>query len=259
MLKALTKRGWRTHIASLKERADAGEVCALTELGLTWLEGIQDRSGQSIVRRNPRAAVAVLLRAATSGDPSAAFSLGYAYGNGLGTKPNIKDAMRWYRRAVRGGQSAAASNIATIYRDAGSARQAFQWWNRACKMKDGDAAVDVGYGYQYGIGTKKTGVSAKRAYRLAIRSNNITQLEREAAMYHLAVVYTDEGKRALAVPLLEAANIDGDYPEAAALLEQIKTGRNPIPCRCKRLLNKTLLGHAGCLLHSREMRSTAIG
>jgi len=53
MLRPLTKRGWRDHIASLGRRADAGEVSAMTDLGLNLLDGIQDRKGRSIVRRNP--------------------------------------------------------------------------------------------------------------------------------------------------------------------------------------------------------------
>jgi TPR repeat protein len=131
MLKSLTKRGWRDHIASLRHKAVTGEISAVTELGLTFLEGIQDRKGQSIVRRNPRAAVTLLRQAAAGDDSSAASSLAYAYDIGLGTKPNVKEAIRWYRRAARDGSSTAASNLATVYRDAGKARLAFQWWMRA--------------------------------------------------------------------------------------------------------------------------------
>jgi hypothetical protein len=53
MLRSLTKHGWRNHIASLRRRAETGEVFAMTDLGLNLLEGIQDRNGRSIVRRNP--------------------------------------------------------------------------------------------------------------------------------------------------------------------------------------------------------------
>jgi TPR repeat protein len=101
MLRSLTKRGWRDHIASLGRRADAGEVSAMTDLGLNLFEGIQDRKGRSIVRRNPRAAVAWFLRAANRGDRTAASSLGYACDVGLGTKRNVAQAIRWYRRAAR--------------------------------------------------------------------------------------------------------------------------------------------------------------
>jgi uncharacterized protein len=222
----------------------------MTDLGLTLLEGIQGRGGQSFVRRNPRAAVALLRQAATNGDATASSSLGYAYDRGLGTKPSVKEAIRWYRRAVRGGSSTAATNLATIHRDAGNSRLAFQWWKRGEQMCDGDAAVDVGYCYQYGIGARKSAANAKRMFKRAIASKNISQYGREEAMYHLAVQFIDEGKPRLALPLLKLATKDGDFPEAASVLKQIKTQSDYLPCRCKRFINKQLRGHAKCLLHT---------
>jgi Sel1 repeat len=252
MHRPLTKLGWREQIASLRRRASTGDVSAITDLGLTLLEGIQDRKGQSMVRRNPRAAVALFHRAATSGDATAASSLGYAYHRGLGTKQSVSHAIRWYRRAVRGRSSSAATNLATVYRDAGNSRRAFQWWKRSEQMGDGDAAVEVGYCYQYGIGTRKNAANAKRMFRRALVSKVITQYGREEAMYHLALQFIDERKRRLALPLLNLATADRDYPEAASVLKQIETKTDYIPCRCKRFLNKTLRGHTTCLLHKTQ-------
>jgi uncharacterized protein len=251
MLRSLTKRGWRDHVASLRRRVSAGDVSAMTDLGLTFLEGIQGRNGQSIVRRNPRAAVVLLHQASISGDATAASSLGYAYDRGLGTTPSVTEAIRWYRRAVRGGSSTAATNIATIHRDAGNSRLAFQWWKRSEQMRDGDAAVDVGYCYQYGVGARKNAAKANRMFKRAIASRNISQYGREEAMYHLALQYIDEGKLRLALPVLKLAAADGDYPEAASVLKQIETKSDYVPCRCKRRLDKNLRGHSKCLLHVR--------
>jgi TPR repeat protein len=249
MLRPLTKRGWRDHIASLGRQADAGEVSAMTDLGLNLFEGIQDRKGRSIVRRNPRAAVAWFRQAANRGDSTAASSLGYAYNVGLGTKHNVAQAIRWYRRAARSGDSTATYNLATVFRDDGKARLAFQWWKRAANMRDGDAAVDVGYCYQYGIGTRKNAENAKRMFRRAIASRDISHYGREEAMYHLAVQFVDEGKRQLACPLLKRATADDDFPEAASVLNQLRTGSDYLPCRCKRFINKQLRGHTKCSLH----------
>ncbi len=251
MLRPLTKRGWRDHIASLKRQASAGNLRAMTDLGLNLLEGIQDRKGRSLVRRNPKAAVAWFLKVATQGDSCAAGALGYAYDVGLGTPRNIDQAIRWYQRAAQSGSTTAASNLATVYRDRGKARQAFQWWMRSADMGDGDAAVDVGYGYQYGIGVRRDPTRAKLMFKGAVASRNITQHGREEAMYHLALQFLDEGKRRSAIPLLKRANADKDYPEAAMVLHQIETDSDYIPCRCKRLTNKCLLGHANCPLHPR--------
>jgi TPR repeat protein len=138
-----------------------------------------------------------------------------------------------------------------VYRDAGKARLAFQWWKRAADMRDGDAAVDVGYCYQYGIGTRKSAANAKRMFRRAIASRDISQYDREEAMYHLAVQFIDEGKRRLAFPLLKRASADDDFPEAASVLNQLRAESDYVPCRCKRFINKQLRGHTKCLLHTR--------
>jgi uncharacterized protein len=251
MLRSLTKRGWRDHIASLRRQADTGEVSAMTDLGLNLFEGIQDRKERSIVRRNPSAAVTWFRQAANRGDSTAASALGYAYNVGLGTKRNVAIAIRWYRRAARSGNSTATYNLATVYRDAGKPRRAFQWWKRAADMRDGDAAVDVGNCYQYGIGTRKSAANAKRMFRRAIASRDISQYGREEAMYHLAVQFIDEGKRRSAFPLLKRASADDDFPEAASVLTQLRTESDYVPCRCKRFINKQLRGHTKCLLHIR--------
>ena len=223
----------------------------MRDLGLNLFEGIQDRRGRSLVRRNPGMAVTWFRMAASHGDSTAAGSLGYAYDVGLGTQRNVEQAIRWYRRATKLGNASAASNLATVYRDAGKARLAFQWWKRSEDMGDGDAAVDVGYCYQYGIGTRRDPVRAKRLFRRAIASRNISQYGREDAMYHLAVQLIDEGQVRLALPLLKRACADDDFPEAMSLVNQIKAQSTCVPCRCKRHINKALYGHATCALHPR--------
>ena len=90
---------------------------------------------------------------------------------------------------------------------------------------------------------------ACRMYKGAIASKFITASGREEAMYHLAVVYIDEGKARLALPLLVQAAADGDFPEADSLLDQIRSKPTIVPCRCRRDLLKTLPGHAACLRH----------
>jgi TPR repeat protein len=224
----------------------------MTELAITINDGIRDASGRTLVRPNAPYAFRLLRRAVESGDENAAGSLGHAYDVGQGTKRNVAQAIRWYRRAARSGDSTATFNLATVYRDAGKSRLAFKWWKRADAMCDGDAAVDVGYCYQYGIGTRKNTAYAKRIFRRAIASNDITQYGREAAMYHFAIQFVDEGKSDLALPLLKRATADDDYPEAASVLNQLNTNSDYVPCRCRRLIIKKLRGHTMCSLHARQ-------
>jgi TPR repeat protein len=141
--------------------------------------------------------------------------------------------------------------LATVYRDAGKATLAFQWWKRAAELGDGDAAVDVGYCYQYGIGTRKSTAKAKRLYRRAIVSKAISRYGREEAMYHPAVQFIDGGKQQFAIPLLNRAAADDDFPEAALVLKQLTKYLDYAPCRCRRFINKQLRGHTKCSLHPR--------
>jgi hypothetical protein len=55
-------------------------------------------------------------------------------------------------------------------------------------------ATGLRYCNQYGIGTRKNAANAKRMFRRAIGSDNITANGREAALYHLALQFVDEGK-----------------------------------------------------------------
>lgn len=187
------KVNWTRSVARLRRDAAAGDIVATRELGLTFLEGIQDGQGRSIVRRNSAYAVRLLQNAAERGDGSAATMLAYAYDVGKGVRRNDGVAIRWYHRAVRQGESTAAANLATVYRDQGDLRRAHQWHLRAMKMGDGDAAVDAGYDYLYGIGVRKDLRSARRMFQSALRSTFISQMGREEALYHLAVAEIDNG------------------------------------------------------------------
>ena len=251
MVRQARKPNWDRVIAGLRQGVAAGDVHAMTELAITINDGIRGPNGRVLVRRNAPYAFRLLRRAAESGDENAAGSLGYAYDVGQGTKRNVAQAIRWYRRAARSGDPTATSNLATVYRDAGKAGLAFQWWKRAVDMRDGDAAVDVGYCYQYGIGTRKNTANAKRLFRRAIMSKEVSQHGREEAMYHLAVQFIDEGNREFAIPLLKRAAADDDFPEAALILKQLAMNSDCVPCRCRRFINKQLRGHAKCSLHAK--------
>jgi len=251
------KPNWNRVIEGLRRGVAAGDAASMKELGLTVADGIQDRHGRALVRRNAPYAVRLFRLAIANGDESACGPLGYAYDVGNGTKRNKSLALFWYRRAVRHGDSGSATNIATIYRDQGDLRAMVRWWLRAAAMDDGDAMVDAGYCYQYGIGVRRNLASARRLYRRAFAARSITMWAREEGHYQLALSYIDEQKRSLAIPLLHYAARDGDYPEAEALLRQISMNDSISACRCRRHINKALLGHANCPIHPRRPRQNS--
>ncbi len=246
---ARSRPGIKKIIAALRRRVAQGDASAMWDLG-TWLrDGFQDRKGRSVLRSNPAYAFRLFKRAASRQYEPAFSSLGYAYDTGLGTRRNKSQAVHWYTRAYRSGASIGAANLATIYRDAGDSRRAFGWWMRAAGLSDGDAMGDAGYCSQYGIGVRKTVASARRLYRRAIAARDISMWGREEALYQLALTYVDARKPRLALPFLRRAARDRDYPEAEAVLTQIRLKQDIRPCRCRRFITKRLRGHAKCVVH----------
>ncbi|WP_171160246.1 tetratricopeptide repeat protein [Usitatibacter palustris] len=118
---------------------------------------------------------------AESGDKNAFLNLGYFYDVGLGVRKDQAEALRWYRRAARAGDSAAASNIGTVYREAGRHRLALEWFKRAASMNDGDAEVEIAKHYLEGMGVAPHRGRAMAALRRAVASGSITDDGREEA------------------------------------------------------------------------------
>ena len=244
------KPNWVLVLSRLRRAVKAGDASAMSDLGLTLADGIRDQSGRVLVRRNAPYAARLFRRAAECGDGVAAGALGYAYDVGNGVRANKRLALAWYHRAIRLGYSGTTSNIATVYRDRGDLKSAHRWSLRAQASDDGDASVTAGYDYLYGIGVRRNVAVARRLLDRSLRANT-TEHGREEALYHLAVANIDAGQRRRAKALLRLANRDGDYPEAASLLEQLtaKEAEIVMPCRCRRSLNKSLFGHAQCAQH----------
>ncbi len=161
------------------------------------------------------------------------------------------------KAAARAGDQIARDNIPVAYRDLGKLRLAFAWSKRLASEGDGDAALDVGYAYQYGIGVRRNPRLAGAAYRQAIRARRITDYGREEAMYHFAVLLLDEGlapgRRGRAASLLARANQDGDFPAAALLARQLAESVQLAPCRCRRGFSRDIKGQARCPRHHRNV------
>lgn len=172
--------------------------------------------------------------------------------------PRGQRAIQRLKMELRGGSSVASNNIAATYRQLGNFRQAFQWWRRTAGPHDGDAWLEVGYCFQYGIGTRRDPAAAARSYRQAIKTYYTTEFGQEEAQYHLAVALIDRGARRdrqEAVRLLNHAAEDGDYPQATDLLRQLSDHGPLRICRCRRELARRFGGKAQCTLHRDRSRS----
>lgn len=89
-------------------------------------------------------------KAAELGDKSSQSNLGYFYDTGLYVPQNTQQALYWNRKAYRQGDLAAASNIATVYRDAGDGQRMVWWYKRAATLGDTAALFEIAKHYQNG-------------------------------------------------------------------------------------------------------------
>ncbi|MDR0776459.1 MAG: sel1 repeat family protein [Azonexus sp.] len=119
---------------------------------------------------------------ANAGSATSMLDLGYFYDEGLGTDQNKTEAMRWYKRAHRRGDSgAAANNIAILYRETGRFRLCYQWFERSAKLGNGDSEVELAKLLLSGQGVRRSVVQASKALKRAQISSLITPAGREEA------------------------------------------------------------------------------
>ncbi|KFE60878.1 tetratricopeptide repeat protein [Hyalangium minutum] len=96
-----------------------------------------------MARGRIKAAFHRFFEAAKAGDSRAQLNVGYLYDTGHGVARSRTSALAWYRKAVRGGEAAAANNIGTVYRDEGRLRLAVRWFEKSAAMGDKDALLEV--------------------------------------------------------------------------------------------------------------------
>lgn len=123
----------------------------------------------------------LLSQAAEIGDASCQLNLGYFYDCGLHVARDRRLARHWYHQAYRQGEASAASNIATLYRDARDYGRMIWWWRTAIRMGDGDALLELGRCYESGRGVPLDRDRAMDCYDRLLASSHTTEASREAA------------------------------------------------------------------------------
>ena len=164
-----------------------------------------------------------------------------------------RDIRKWRPKAARG-DGTDISNIAVAYRVLGRSGLSARWFQKAAMAGDGDAMVDYAYCLQHGAGVRRDLALAKEMYRRALQSVHICENGREEALYLLSVILLrdeSDASRREALKLLKASNVDGDYPVAQRLLEDIASGMERVACTCRRHLRPGL-ARLYCPLHGRR-------
>ncbi|MBP2548183.1 TPR repeat protein [Neorhizobium galegae] len=106
--------------------------------------------------------------AAATGNVLAAYNLGVAYRDGLGTDKNGEKALSWFEKAAAGGDSTAAFNIGAMYDEgdlvAEDNQLAIAWYDIAAKRGNADAMINLGLMYQAGEGIAANPQAAAEMY-----------------------------------------------------------------------------------------------
>ncbi len=91
----------------LRRSAQQGNVSAQTSLGVLYFEGKQ-------IKPNPKKSYSLLHSAATRDVAQAQFYLARLYETGVGTRSDMKLALRWYERAAANGYYGADDKVAAL-------------------------------------------------------------------------------------------------------------------------------------------------
>lgn len=181
-------------IASLKRAAKRNDPSSVEWLGILSRDGQRDKRGKVLVRRDLRAAKHYFRRAAELGNPYAMV----AYADQLslpGSRTlSLREAMTWYRRAFRLGETIGAHNLAVTYQNQGRLRLAVRWFRRAIRAGDASSELPLALAEMYGSGTRRDPRSAVRRLSRVARGEPryVSQAEQEEAMLTLALAY-DQG------------------------------------------------------------------
>jgi len=115
--------------------------------------------------------------AAMSGNRLAAYNLGVAYSDGLGTQPDVQKALTWFEKAAAEGDDTAAFNIGAIYDEGQLVPQddqtAIAWYDLAAKRGNTDAMINLGLMYEAGEGIPANAQKAAELYREAAQNGDV--------------------------------------------------------------------------------------
>src|SRR5579872_715736 len=134
-------------------------VLVVSTVGLvSW--GSLPVAAQSKTAEGPKARFETLQAQANRGDPKAQTELASMYANGLGTRQDYAEAVRWYRKAAEQGNDQAQFELGSKY---GAGRgvpldysQAAYWYRKAAVQGNGRAQMALGGLYALGLDRKST-------------------------------------------------------------------------------------------------------
>lgn len=123
-----------------------------------------------------------LRKAANQGDPAAQFLLGHAYDNGFGVAKDVREAVRWYRRAAEEhrGDGATPATLLPVK----DFFHAFESYRSAAQRGDLSAQLYLALAYDTGRDVSSSPVEAVRWYRIAARAGSAAAACNLGRLFH---------------------------------------------------------------------------
>jgi TPR repeat protein len=154
----------RKGLILLQSWADQGRAAAQVELALSY------SMEQLGLKKDVALAFQWMRKAADKSAEAEAF-LGQFYNAGIGTEPNIEEAVRWDRKAAEHGYWRGQMNLADRYEQgrgvAKKPAQAMRWFQAAADQKYPDAMYQLAHMYESGRGVPKDKITALMWFILA--------------------------------------------------------------------------------------------
>lgn len=187
-----------------KKAADLGAIRAMTSYGNMLSLGIG-------VGSDDRQAHSWHLKAAEAGDAEAQFLVGRNFERGTaGVRKNLATALRWYRRAAKGGNGDAMNNLAIMNALGEGVKQnvaeAVKWYLAGADAGNGNALFNLAALYDDGRGVKK---SPERAAKLVLRSIFAGTEAAKTEMLNNSATWTPGFRKAFQVELKEMGEYSG--------------------------------------------------
>ena len=139
-----------------------------------------------------RSAFRLFLAAAKASMVPAFSTLGQFYDRGDGVRANEDAALYWYGRAYRHGDYSSANNIGCIWRDRKKFSRAISWLERAAKLGDGDANLNIAKIYLHNKHDLKKAI---RYLNATCNADHVTEASKEEARRLLKQVTRRTTKR----------------------------------------------------------------
>jgi len=177
--------------------------------------------------RDIEKAVDYYRKAEKLGNNRARLYLGKVYLYGRGVKKDKEKAKTYFIQALEAGHYSAGYHLGKLFYSSKQYSQAIKYYHIAAKHKSPGAMINLGFMYQYGLGTQIDYNAAFTLYQTAANWNN------PVAQYYLALLYLDglgiESNREKAIELLTTSGLRGYKPAQDKLqsLSDVENGYDP--------------------------------